>query len=62
MGRKVMGLKETKIGDIIIVAQTTYYVYRSAEDRVADKFFVCTSDKKVISALKKKYNTVKSNE
>jgi hypothetical protein len=47
-------LKETKIGGIVIVAQTTYYVYESPEKRKKDEFFLCTSDAKKIRDLKKK--------
>jgi hypothetical protein len=46
-------LKETKIGDAVLVVQTTYYLYRSEEDRKEDKYFVSTSDKKTIDMYKK---------
>lgn len=46
-------LKETKIGEVVIVAQTTYYVYESPEKRDKDEFFLCTSDAKKIRDLKK---------
>jgi hypothetical protein len=46
-------LKETKIGDAILVVQTTYYLYSSEEDRKNDHFFVSTSDKRTIDTYKK---------
>jgi hypothetical protein len=46
-------LKETKIGNAVIVTQTTYYLYRSEEDRENDNYFMCTSDKKTIDMYKK---------
>lgn len=46
-------LKETKIGEVVIVAQTTYYVYESPEKRNKDEYFLCTSDAKKIRDLKK---------
>ena len=45
-------IKETKIGEAIIVEQTTYY-YASEEDRKDDKFGFCTSDKKKINESKR---------
>lgn len=47
-------IKETKIGNVIIVAQTTYYVYESQEKRDKDEFYLTTSDQKVIRSLKKR--------
>jgi hypothetical protein len=49
-------LKETKIGEVVIVAQTTYYVYESQEKRDKDEFYLCTSNEKQIRSLKKKLN------
>ncbi|MFA5366290.1 MAG: hypothetical protein WC333_00005 [Dehalococcoidia bacterium] len=46
-------MKETKIGDIIFVAQTTYYIYGSEEDRKSGHFSVSTSNKKVFEDYKK---------
>jgi hypothetical protein len=46
-------LKETKIGDAVIVEQTTYYYYASEADRKKDKFFLCTSDRKKINEVKR---------
>lgn len=46
-------IKETKIGDAVIVEQTTYYYYRSEEDRKNDIFFFCTSDRKKINEVKR---------
>jgi hypothetical protein len=46
-------LKETKIGEVVIVAQTTYYVYETPEKRKKDEFYLCTSDAKKIRSLKK---------
>jgi hypothetical protein len=47
-------LKESKIGEVVIVAQTTYYVYETQEKREKDEYFMCTSDAKRIRSLKKK--------
>jgi hypothetical protein len=46
-------LKETKIGEVVIVAQTTYYVYESQEKREKDEFYLCTSNEKQIRRMKK---------
>lgn len=46
-------IKETKIGDAVIVEQTTYYYYPSKADQDEDKFFLCTSDKKKINEVKR---------
>lgn len=46
-------LKEEKIGEVVIVAQTTFYVYESEEKRKKDEFYVCTSDIKVIQNIRK---------
>jgi len=46
-------IKETKIGEAVIVEQTTYYYYASEEDRKNDKFFLCTSDRKKINEVKR---------
>jgi single-stranded DNA-binding protein len=46
-------LKETKIGEVVIVAQTTYYVYETQEKREKDEFYLCTSNEKQIRNLKK---------
>lgn len=47
-------IKETKIGDVIIVKQTTWYVYDGDENRNQDKPNLITSDKKIIKDLKKR--------
>jgi hypothetical protein len=49
----IMGLRETKIGKTIIVAQTTYYVYSSKEKRDIDEYYLCTSSAKKIRDVKK---------
>ena len=36
-------IKETKIGEAVIVEQTTYYYYASEVDQKEDKFVLCTS-------------------
>lgn len=46
-------IKETKIGEAVIVEQTTYYYYASEEDIKDDKFVFCTSDKKKINETKR---------
>jgi len=46
-------LKETKIGEAVIVAQTTYYYYASEEDRKNDKYVFCTSDRDKINDTKR---------
>lgn len=46
-------IKETKIGDAVIVEQTTYYYYASEEDQKEDKFVMCTSDRKEINRIKR---------
>jgi len=46
-------VKETKIGEVVIVAQTTYYVYETQEKRDKDEFYLCTSDEKKIRGMKK---------
>ena len=59
-------IKETKIGDAIIVEQTTYYYYPSEADRKEDKFFLSTSDKRKINEVKRQIRKAqklkKSNE
>jgi hypothetical protein len=47
-------LKETKIGEVIVVAQTTYYVYETQAKRDKDEYYLCTSDEKQIRNMKKK--------
>lgn len=51
-------IKETKIGDYVIVEQTTYYVYNNEEDRKNDHYSMSTSDKRVIKDIEE---TLKSN-
>jgi hypothetical protein len=46
-------VKETKIGEVVVVAQTTYYVYESQEKRDKDEYYLCTSDARHIRRLKK---------
>lgn len=46
-------LKETKIGEAVIVEQTTYYYYASEEDRKNDKYVFCTSDRNRIREAKR---------
>lgn len=47
-------IKETKVGELVIVAQTTYYVYKNKEKREKDEFSICTSDVRVINDIIKK--------
>jgi len=46
-------IKETKIGEAIIVEQTTYYYYPSEVDRKNDKYSFCTSDRNKINQTKR---------
>jgi hypothetical protein len=46
-------VKETKIGEVVIVTQTKYYVYETQEKRDKDEYFLCTSDAKKIRRMKK---------
>jgi hypothetical protein len=46
-------IKETNVGGVVIVAQTTYYVYESLEKLKKDEYYLCTSDVKKIRKLKK---------
>jgi hypothetical protein len=46
-------IKETKIGDAVVVEQTTYYYYKSEEDRKKDIFVLSTSDRKKFNDIKK---------
>ncbi len=46
-------IKETKIGEAVIVEQTTYYYYASGEDRKNDKYVFCTSDRNKINQTKR---------
>jgi len=55
-------LKETKIGEVVFVEQTTYYVYRSETDIKEDKFFLCTSDRKKINEVKRQVRKSLKNE
>lgn len=55
-------LKETKIGEAIIVEQTTYYYYVSEDDRKDDRFTFCTSDKKKINEVKRQIRKTIKNK
>lgn len=55
-------IKEVKIGEVIIVAQTTYYVYDNQNKRDKDEFYLCTSDEKVIRDMKKRAKLRIKNE
>jgi hypothetical protein len=46
-------IKETKIGEAVIVKQTTYYFYSSEEDQKNDKYWLCTSDPKKAEEVKR---------
>jgi F0F1-type ATP synthase gamma subunit len=42
-----MAITKSKIGDIVILSQTTFYVYRKEEDIKLGKHIMCTSDQGV---------------
>jgi len=46
-------IKETKIGNTIIVEHTTYYVYQSENAHKNDNYYFCTSDRKKINEVKR---------
>jgi hypothetical protein len=46
-------LEEIKIGEVVVLAQITFYVYANQEKRDKDEYFLCTSDKECV------YNTIK---
>lgn len=46
-------IKETKIGNAVIVEQTTFYYYPSKEDQKNDNYSFCTSDRKKINEVKR---------
>lgn len=46
-------IKEIKIGEAVIVEQTTFYYYASVSDLKEDKYVMCTSDRKKINDIKR---------
>lgn len=45
-------IKDEKINDMVFLEQTTYYIYRTEEDRLNGLPFLTTSTKKVFDEYK----------